>query len=165
MQLKSKFQPDEPKGNQAIHDYLRVWSKSQKRPIVLLIDEIDALFDDVLISVLRQLRDGYQSRPKGFPSSVALVRLRDVRDYKVRIRPDSNSLGTGSPFNIKAESIFMNNFTKEEVFELLEHHTKETRQEFPVEVKQEIFDLSKGQPWLVNAIANQVVAKILKNDY
>jgi hypothetical protein len=50
---------------------------------VLLIDEIDALRDDTLISVLRQLRDGYPRRPKGFPSSVGLIGLRDVRDYKV----------------------------------------------------------------------------------
>jgi predicted AAA+ superfamily ATPase len=49
-------------------------------PIVLLIDEIDALLDDVLISVLRQLRSGYQNRPGHFPSSVVLIGLRDVRE-------------------------------------------------------------------------------------
>ncbi|MGP8321833.1 MAG: AAA-like domain-containing protein [Methanosarcinaceae archaeon] len=165
IQLETRFQPNEPKTKQTIHDYLRAWSKSQKHPIVLLIDEIDALFDDVLISVLRQLRDGYQSRPQGFPSSVALVGLRDVRDYKVRIRADSESLGTASPFNIKAESIFLNNFTQTEVVELLEKHTAETGQTFPLDVKEEIFGLSQGQPWLVNALANQIVNKILKNDY
>ncbi|MBN1352782.1 hypothetical protein JXJ21_25560, partial [candidate division KSB1 bacterium] len=49
--------------------------------------------------------------------------------------------------------------------ELLEEHTRETGQEFPSEVKQQIFELSQGQPWLVNALANQIVAKILKTDY
>lgn len=145
--------------------YLANWCRKVSKSIVLLIDEIDSLFDDVLISVLCQLRDGYQSRPAGFPSSVVLVGLRDVREYKVQLRPDSKSLGTASPFNVKAKSVFMKNFSPEEVFELLEQHTSATNQEFPPEVKAEIFELSQGQPWLVNAIANQIVSEILKNDY
>lgn len=166
-QLQEQFRPPDPEARKSLdlNQYLTTWSKSQPLPIVLLIDEIDALFDDVLISVLRQLRDGYQSRPEGFPSSVALVGLRDVRDYKVQIRPESKSLGTASPFNVKAESVFMHNFTREEVFKLLVQHTQETGQEFPPAVKQEIYELSQGQPWLVNALANQIVAKILKDDY
>ena len=165
-QLPEDIRPVEPKSKRFpnIKRYLSEWSLSQPKPIVLLVDEIDALFNDVLISVLRQFRDGYQSRPESFPSSVALVGLRDIRDYKARIRPDSSSLGTASPFNIKAKSVFLNNFTKEEVFELLEEHTKETGQVFPIEVKEEVFQLSNGQPWLANAIANQIVSEILRND-
>ena len=37
--------------------------------------------DLALISILRQLRDGYPNRPKAFPQSVGLIGLRDVRDY------------------------------------------------------------------------------------
>ncbi|UCE05729.1 MAG: hypothetical protein JSW07_19385 [bacterium] len=92
-----------------------------------MIDEIHALVGDLLISVLRQLRDGYQTRPQAFPSSMALVGLRDVRDYKAKIRPQEKSLGAISPFNIKAESVFLHNFTKDEVFELLEQHEKATK--------------------------------------
>ena len=68
---------------QRIHENLRAWSKALSRPLVLLIDEIDSLQNQTLISVLRQLRDGYRSRPKNFPSSIGLIGLRDVRDYKV----------------------------------------------------------------------------------
>lgn len=32
-------------------------------------------------------------------------------------------------------------------------------------MKEEIFRLSAGQPWLVNALARQIVSKILKEDY
>jgi hypothetical protein len=166
-QLDEKYRPGNPEGKNSpdLYNYLQRWSESQEKPIVLFIDEIDALLDDVLISILRQLRDGYQGRPKHFPSSVALVGLRDVRDYKVRIREDRKSYGAASPFNIKAKSIFLKNFSKQEVDELLEQHTKETGQVFSTEVKEEIYRLSTGQPWLVNALANQIVAEILKNDY
>jgi len=83
----------------------------------------------------------------------------------MKIRGDHKSFGKASPFNIKAESVFMNNFSKDETFELLEQHTTETGQAFSPEVKKEIFSLSKGQPWLVNALANQIVSKILEDDY
>jgi hypothetical protein len=167
LQLPGELRPEAPAGKryEGLKDYLQGWSTSQEKPIVLLIDEIDALLDDVLISVLRQLRSGYQNRPKHFPSSVALVGLRDIRDYKAKVREGEESMGTASPFNVKAESILLNNFTKQEVYELLEQHTTETGQAFPQEVKEEIFYLSGGQPWLVNALANQIVSKILGNDY
>ncbi|MBK8043591.1 MAG: hypothetical protein IPK21_13610 [Haliscomenobacter sp.] len=71
---------------------------------MLLLDEVDALYDDVLISTLRQLRDGFQTRPRHFPQSVALVGLRDIREYRLRARADNPSIGAGSPFNVKAES-------------------------------------------------------------
>lgn len=64
----------------ALEILLSSWSKSSPKPIVLLIDEIDSLVGDTLISVLRQLRSGYDKRPAGFPSTVVLCGVRDVRD-------------------------------------------------------------------------------------
>ncbi|MDQ1352015.1 MAG: hypothetical protein QG657_2321 [Acidobacteriota bacterium] len=166
-QLAQLHRPKNPTNKQFLDlkQYLRIWAKSQTKPIVLFIDEIDSLLDDVLISILRQLRDGYQSRPKYFPSSVALIGLRDVREYKAKIREGAASLGTASPFNVKAESLLLKNFSREEVSELLEQHTAETGQVFTNEVKEEIFCLTDGQPWLTNALARQVVSKILGDDY
>ncbi|MBK8656180.1 MAG: hypothetical protein IPN20_20225 [Haliscomenobacter sp.] len=86
--------------------YLTDWCKALSKPLVLLLDEVDALYDDVLISTLRQLRDGFQTRPRHFPQSVALVGLRDIREYRLRARADNPSIGAGSPFNVKAESFF-----------------------------------------------------------
>ncbi|MDQ1352642.1 MAG: hypothetical protein QG657_2948, partial [Acidobacteriota bacterium] len=166
-QLAETYRPENPGGKNFpdLYNYLHTWSFAQEKPIVLFIDEIDALMDDVLISILRQLRDGYQGRPKHFPSSVVLVGLRDVRDYRAKVRDDQKSMGTASPFNIKSESLLLKNFTKQEVCELLEQHTKETGQVFSEKVKEEVFLLSNGQPWLTNALANQIVSEILENDY
>lgn len=166
-QIENKYQPENPNGKH-YHDlsaYLKRWCESQEKPIVLLIDEIDALLDDVLISILRQLRDGFQSRPKHFPSSIVLVGLRDIRDYKAKIRNNQESMGTASPFNISAKSLLISNFSKTDVFALLDMHTAETGQIFPLAVKEEILYLTNGQPWLVNALANQIVSEILGRDY
>jgi hypothetical protein len=89
---------------QRIRASLRAWSQKINRPLVLFIDEIDSLQDQTLISVLRQLRDGFPNRPENFPSTVGLIGLRDVRDYKVA-SGGSDRLNTSSPFNIKVSSI------------------------------------------------------------
>jgi hypothetical protein len=145
--------------------YLNQWARTNPKPLVLFIDEADSLMDDLFLALLRQLRAGFEARPTGFPHSLALVGLRDVRDYKIRLRPERESLGTGSPFNVKSKSLFMLGFTPAEVNSLLDQHTLETGQLFPPEVRQEIFRLTQGQPWLTNALANQIVSEVLRNDY
>jgi len=149
----------------SLQGYLNQWAQQNPKPIVLFIDEADSLHDEVFLALLSQLHAGFEARPKGFPHSIALVGLRDVRDYKIRFRSEQENFGTGSPFNIKSESLFMLNFTFEEVSTLLDEHTKATGQVFDAKVKQEIYRLTAGQPWLTNALANQIVVKLLHNDY
>ncbi len=145
--------------------YLTAWSERCPKPVVLFLDEIDALFGKSLLSVLHQLRSGYGGRPRGFPQSMALIGLRDVRDYRVHDPAESDEpvrrelqqiLGTSSPFNIKVESLSLRNFTAAEVAELYEQHTEETGQRFSAEAKALAFELTRGQPWLVNALARQI---------
>ncbi len=38
-----------------------------------------------------------------------------MHDYKIRTRPERESLGAASPFNVKTESLFMDPFTEAEV--------------------------------------------------
>ncbi|MCY4373701.1 MAG: hypothetical protein OXC31_07960 [Spirochaetaceae bacterium] len=53
--------------NDALGEVLSRWAEADATPLVLMIDEIDTLVGDTLISVLRQLRDGYPERPRRFP--------------------------------------------------------------------------------------------------
>ena len=167
--LEKQYLPPEPNlyppSESLLGKYLTDWCKSLDKPLVLLLDEVDALYDDVLISTLRQLRDGFQTRPQNFPQSVALVGLRDIREYRLRARADNPSIGAGSPFNVKAESFFLPVFAREEVRGLLDQHTLDTGQAFSDAVFKKIYEYSGGQPWLTNALANEIVAKMLKNDY
>ncbi len=148
--------------------YLGDWCEQCPRPVVLFLDEIDAIIGKSLLAVLQQLRAGYRSRPERFPHSMALIGLRDVRDYRVRdvpeiadpvIRELKEILGTSSPFNIKVRSLTLRNFTAEEVVELYGQHTSETGQVFSPEALELAYGLTRGQPWLVNAVADQVVSE------
>ncbi len=146
---------------QRIRASLQAWAQASSRPLVLFIDEIDSLQDEALISILRQLRDGYPSRPKNFPQSVGLVGLRDVRDYKVA-SGGSDRLNTASPFNIKVRSLTMRDFNATEVEQLYQQHTDDTGQVFTPLATATAFDLTQGQPWLVNALAKEVVEEMVR---
>ena len=137
-------------------------SQTIKKPIVLFIDEIDALIGDSLISVLRQLRSGYVKRPENFPSTIVLCGLRDIRDYRIRSSTQEIITG-GSTFNVKAKSLKLGNFSKEEVIKLYKQHTEATGQIFTEDCYDLIMDYTNGQPWLVNALAYEVVHEIREN--
>lgn len=147
---------------QGIRSALRAWAKTTPRPLIIFIDEIDSIQDQVLVSILRQIRSGYANRPKNFPQTVALIGLRDVRDYKVA-SGGSDRFNTASPFNIKVESLTLRNFNAEEVAELYRQHTDDTDQLFTPEAEARAYHLTQGQPWLVNAIARQCVEVLVRD--
>jgi hypothetical protein len=163
--LPPDCQPSDPwpdaEPGRMLHTGLRAWAARCPRPLVLFFDEIDALRGPSLISVLRQLRDGATARSSTpFPHSVALCGLRDVRDYKAASGGNPDRLGTSSPFNIKAESFRLTDFTFAQVAELYAQHTDATGQQFTPQAVQRAFETSQGQPWLVNALAAEAMDKM-----
>jgi hypothetical protein len=128
--------------------------------LVLFLDEIDALSGRTLISVLSQLRSGFRRRPANFPSSIALCGLRDVRDYKIASGGDASRLTSPSPFNIKVVSLRLSDFTLDEVRDLYGQHTADTGQRFTPRSVEYAYASTMGQPWLVNAIAYEIVNRM-----
>jgi hypothetical protein len=131
---------------QALGAALSAWAAMCPRPLVLFIDEIDALSGESLKSVLRQLRAGFNRRPAAFPWSVALCGLRDVRDYKAASGGDPTRLGTSSPFNVKVESLRLGDFTSGQVRDLYGQHAEETGQAFVPEAIGRIIPISPSPP-------------------
>lgn len=142
-------------GENALGAMLNEWSQVASHPLVLILDEIDALIGDTLISVLRQLRAGYAKRPAAFPQTVILCGVRDIRDYRIHTSNQEIITG-GSAFNIKAESLRLGNFSREEIRALYEQHTAETGQVFEDVIYPLVWELTAGQPWLVNALAYEI---------
>ena len=141
-----------PAGDRLVQ-LLEFWAAADPRPTVLLLDEVDALVGDTLISLLRQLRAGYNQRPAHFPQTVILCGVRDLRDYRIHSRAEAAIITGGSAFNIRAESLRLGDFTAAEVITLLEEHTAETGQKFTPAALDRVWELTQGQPWLVNALA------------
>ncbi|MCB2264129.1 MAG: ATP-binding protein, partial [Candidatus Thiosymbion ectosymbiont of Robbea hypermnestra] len=146
----------------ALRGLLSRWSEENDRPLVLLLDEMDSLVGDTLISVLRQIRAGYPDRPRAFPQTVLLCGVRDVRDYRIH-DGDNQIITGGSAFNIKSKSLRLGNFSQEDVAGLYRQHTEETGQVFAEGVIDYIFAQTAGQPWLVNALGYEACFRTKEN--
>ena len=148
--------------NTMLTTFLKRLCEALPRPLLLFIDEIDALVGDSLVSVLRQIRAGYDQRPLHFPQSIVLCGVRDVRDYRI-VLSNQDIITGGSAFNIKAESLRLGNFTKEEIRDLYMQHTSATGQLFDEACFPMIWEATEGQPWLVNALGYEVTMKMKEN--
>ena len=143
-------------GTGAVEKFLTLWCQDFPRPTVLILDEVDALVGDTLISLLRQLRSGYTHRPTLFPQSIILCGVRDIKDYRIHSSRENTMITGGSAFNVKAKSLRMGDFIPHEVDTLLREHTQETGQIFTADAERFIWECTQGQPWLVNALAYEV---------
>ena len=148
--------------NAILSSFLARLSAKLPKPLVLMLDEIDALVGDSLVGVLRQIRSGYANRPQAFPSSIILCGVRDVRDYRI-VLSNQDIVTGGSAFNIKSKSLHLGNFSKEEIHTLYMEHTKATGQEFDEACFPMIWEATEGQPWLVNALGYEVTMEIKEN--
>jgi hypothetical protein len=149
-----------------LRDSLVAYCRTLGKPLVIFFDEADCLSDGTLITFLRQLREGYVNKGDvPFIHSIALVGMRNIRDYKAQIRPESATLRTASPFNIMKKAFSLRTFTQAEVAELYAQHTAEIGQVFEQQAVDYVFEQTQGQPWLVNAVACECVEEIAKRDY
>jgi hypothetical protein len=114
---------------------------------VLIIDEVEGINPEYFGTFLHSIRNAYHSREHHCLKSVILVGVSNI----VGVVQDH-----ASPFNI-ADNLNVPYFTEEEVFELLGQHETETGQLFEKNVKHKIFQITAGQPGLVNGFAKKLV--------
>ncbi len=109
------------------------------RPVILFIDEIDALPADVLDRIMTLFRSMYLDRDSYRLHGLALVGVRAVLGL------DS---GRGSPFNVQ-RSMRIPGFTVEEVRSLFDQYEAESGQAVDPAVVKALYEATRGQPGLV----------------
>ncbi|HMQ50241.1 MAG TPA: AAA-like domain-containing protein [Saprospiraceae bacterium] len=126
--------------------FLKIEQITDKR-FVLIIDEVEGINPEYFGTFLHAIRNVYHSRKEHALKSVILVGV-------------SNILGVvsdnASPFNI-ADNLEVPYFTETEVQELLGQHEAERGQLFEQEVKNKIYQITAGQPGLVNGFAQKLI--------
>ena len=117
----------------------------ENQRVVMFIDEFDGIPPAVVSDFLYALRRIYTSRtaPR-CPHSFGIVGIKSIAQL--------NYDHSVSPFNIQ-DDFALNNFTFEQVRELLEQYTAEVGQAFASEVIESIHKQTGGQPFLVNRFA------------
>lgn len=83
-------------------------------------------------------------------------------DYRI-VTSNKDIVTGGSAFNIKATSLRLGNFSREEIVELYLQHTAATGQEFDPDCFPMIWNATEGQPWLVNALGYEVTQEMREN--
>jgi hypothetical protein len=90
-----------------VRGFLKYLSMNLDKDLIIFFDEADCRINGPLIAFLCQIRIGYNNRydsfSSKFPRSLALVGLRDIRDYITKNHPEEESSHLASPFNVKKE--------------------------------------------------------------
>jgi len=134
-----------------LKDFKEVFTnKYFEKPLILILDEFDALESNVIQKIVGRFRDIFLNRKNETSKSafektyllhgVALIGVRSVLGIDNR---------TGSPFNIQ-RSIHVPNLTKEEVQEMFDWYQRESNQKIEQDVIDNIYYETQGQPGLVS---------------
>jgi len=110
-----------------------------KKPVILFIDEFDSLPSKVIDQLVTLFRDIYLKRESYLLHGLALIGVRAV------LGVDSER---GSPFNIQ-RSMHVENFTRDEVWDLYNQYMEESGQRVEDEVIEAVYNVTRGQPGLV----------------
>jgi hypothetical protein len=127
----------------AFNELLTLWAKNSGKPIVLFIDEIDSLDGDLLVSILRQLRSGYDKRPRFFPQSIVFCGVQNLQFKKIE-DPVQGTIMAGNIFNIEATSLELSNLRKEEIESLFRQYTDEKGIRIEADIFDRVWALTKG---------------------
>jgi hypothetical protein len=119
---------------------LRKIQNDARHKYVFVVDEVEGINPEYFGSFLHSIRSAYHTREMHSLKSVIFVGVSNITG----IVQDH-----ASPFNI-SDSLPIDYFSREELYELYGQHEAESGQRFSEEVKDRIYAITAGQPGLVN---------------
>ncbi|MFI3212527.1 MAG: AAA-like domain-containing protein [Eubacteriales bacterium] len=147
--------------NQRLSSLFQILNKlceNSKKPIVLLIDEVDnASNNQVFLDFLSQLRAYYLKRDiRATFHSVILASVYDIKNLKMKIHPDEPSR-KNSPWNIAADFNISMNFSASDITGMLSDYEEDYRTGMDIEeLSTLIYDYTAGYPFLVSRICKLI---------
>jgi hypothetical protein len=159
---------------------LKMMCKEHKKPIVFTIDEIDGSTDSkAFINLLAQLRDQYLYNRKNTFQSVILAGVRDIRNLKTRIRPNSASKGDmysqdawasrsrserPAPWNIAEKFDLDMSFSSSDISTMLKEYDVDHELGMDIDFFSNLlYEYTSGYPVLVSGICKQIDAEVSKS--
>lgn len=146
--------------------YLSRLCETSKKPIVLMIDEVDSASNNqVFIDFLAQLRGYYLDRERR-PTfhSVILAGVYDIKNLKLKIRPNEEHK-YNSPWNIAADFDIDMSFSARQIASMLEEYEADHYTGMDIfTVAEEIYQYTSGYPYLVSAVCKIIDEKLPDKD-
>lgn len=128
--------------------------RTAKKPLVLIIDEVDNASNyRVFLDFLALLRGYYLNRDNS-PAlhCVILAGVYDIKNLKLKLRPEEEHQ-YNSPWNIAADFSIDMSFSKEQITGMLDDYEKDHHTGMDTgTAAQEIYQYTSGYPYLVSAI-------------
>lgn len=128
--------------------------RTAKKPIVLMIDEVDSASNhQVFLDFLAMLRGYYLSRDSHpIFHSVILAGVYDIKNLKLKLRPEAEHQ-YNSPWNIAADFDIHMSFSADQIEAMLKEYEAEHASGMDTRaVAEEIYCYTSGYPYLVSAI-------------
>lgn len=125
-----------------------------EKPVVMIIDEVDsATNNQVFLDFLAQLR-GYYLKRDIFSTfqSVILAGVTDVKNIKMKIRPDAEHK-INSPWNIASDFLVDMSFNTSDIKGMLTQYEEDHHTGMDLDLMAKlIYDSTSGYPFLVSRI-------------
>lgn len=141
-------------GMGGLSEFISRMCKEAEKPVVLIIDEVDQASNyDIFLTFLGMLRKKYLARKKK-PTfySVILAGVYDVKNLKLKIRPDTEHL-YNSPWNIAADFTVDMSFSVQDIAGMLEEYENDIHTGMDIwKMAELIYDYTSGYPFLVSRI-------------
>ncbi|MCL2064618.1 MAG: AAA-like domain-containing protein [Candidatus Cloacimonetes bacterium] len=141
-----------------------ILSKIDKK-VVLMIDEVDKSSDnDIFIYFLAMLREKFLAAQENYDvtfHSVILAGLHDIKNLKLKIRPDSEKK-YNSPWNIAVDFEIDMSFNSKEIGTMLTEYSQFKGFKIDIEkISEKIHFWTSGYPFLVSKFCKIIDEKIL----
>lgn len=140
--------------------------EKSKKPIILMIDEVDSASNNqVFLDFLAQLR-GYYLRRETTPAfhSVILAGIYNIKNLKLKLRPESEHQ-YNSPWNIAADFDVDMSFLPDQIQGMLEEYERDHCTGMDtLEISEEIYAYTTGYPVLVSSICKRIAEKIVTRE-
>ncbi len=141
--------------------FITTINKQSSKPIVIFIDEVDNASNyESFIELLRLLRNKYLKR-MDVPTfqSVILASVFDVKNLKLKVRPDSDHQ-YNSPWNIAVPFDADMAFQKYGIEQMLQDYESDHKTGMNVsEMAQLVWDYSSGYPFFVSRLCQLIDTK------
>lgn len=153
---------DEEKNIRQLSNMISDISSINKKPIVLMIDEVDqASNHKVFLDFLGMLRNLYlrrKTRPTFY--SVILAGVYDIKNLKQKIRTEGEHQ-YNSPWNIAADFNIDMSFSVEDILSMLKEYDNDHKTGIDLlSVARTIYDYTSGYPYLVSRICKLIDEKM-----
>lgn len=151
-----------------LQDVISGLCRLNSKPIVIIIDEVDQASNyESFLKLLGLLRGMYIDRDR-IPTfqSVILASVYNIKNLKLKIRPETGKATYNSPWNIAANFRVDMSFNSEDIAGMLQEYEKDHGTGMDIKaISDMIYDYTSGYPFLVSRLCQILDDELPKDSF